>query len=72
MGTTKIRGDVDGDGAFWRLMTLPVEDRMQLYSGERWPGYRWFRSENVVALEHFKKPRQPGQRAGRYGWVDGR
>jgi hypothetical protein len=32
-------------------------------------GYRWFRAENVVAIEHFRKPHRPGQKAGRFGWL---
>jgi DNA polymerase I len=32
-------------------------------------GYRWFRSENVVCIEHFRRQRGPGRRVGRFGWV---
>ena len=54
---------------FWREFTLPQEDWRRLTT-EPWKGgYRWFRSENVIAIEHFQKPRLPGQKAGRFGWV---
>ena len=37
---------------FWRKLVLPQEDRMRL--GIPWHGgYRWFRSPNVVCLEHY-------------------
>ena len=31
--------------------------------------YRFFRSENVVCIEHFRQPRKPGEKAGRFDWV---
>jgi hypothetical protein len=63
-----IKGRVDGtdNGAFWRRLTLPQEDRSILWDGK---GYRWFRSENVVCIEHFRQPHAQGQRAGRFGWT---
>jgi hypothetical protein len=54
------------EGEFWRWLTLPQEETSRLWTGR---GYRWFRAENVVAIEHFRRPREPGQRAGRFGWV---
>jgi hypothetical protein len=54
-------------GTFWRKFIAPQEDRSQ---PERWRGgYRWFRSENVVCIEHFRRPRLPGQTAGHFGWL---
>ena len=45
------------DEAFFRRMTLPQEE------GERftqWCGsFRWFKSYNVVALEHYRSSRPP-------------
>jgi hypothetical protein len=39
--------------AFWQRLILPQEDRdWPLWDGI---GYRWFRSSNVVALEHYKR-----------------
>jgi hypothetical protein len=38
--------------AFWQRRILPQEDRDWPWDGI---GYRWFRSPNVVALEHFKR-----------------
>jgi hypothetical protein len=40
--------------AFYRKRILPEEDRATL-TGETWTGgYRWFRSENIVCLEHYR------------------
>ena len=39
--------------AFWQRLVLPQEDRDWLWDGI---GYRWFRSPNVVALEHYRRP----------------
>jgi hypothetical protein len=65
MGLATLKSKEDA-GAFWRRLILPEEDRTLGWDGR---GYRWFRSENVVCLEHFRKPRKPGQKAGRFGWV---
>lgn len=61
---------IDGeDGAFWRKTRMAEEDRLAYFPRTTCPGYRWFRSENVVAIEHFRKPHVPGQKAGRFGWL---
>ena len=41
---------------FWRKMVLPEEDRLVLLTNVEWTGvgYRWFRSPNIVCLEHYK------------------
>ena len=39
--------------AFWQKMVLPEEDRI-LIDAQWYGGYRWFRSENVVCLEHYR------------------
>ena len=39
--------------AFWQKLVLPQEDRDSPWDGI---GYRWFRSPNVVALEHYRRP----------------
>jgi hypothetical protein len=36
---------------FWQRLVLPQEDRDWLWDGI---GYRWFRSPNVLALEHYR------------------
>jgi hypothetical protein len=40
------------DETFWQKMVLPEEDRL---ADTEWRGvgYRWFKSENVVCLEHY-------------------
>ena len=44
---------------FHRKFILPFEEWR--ISGRHWPGgYRWFRSENVFAIEHYKRVRAPG------------
>jgi hypothetical protein len=39
--------------AFWRRLILPAEDRMEPERPNR--SYRWFRSANVVAIEHYRQ-----------------
>lgn len=69
---TVVKDICENEGkSFYRLMLMPEEDRLLHSPGTVRPGYRWFRSENVVAIEHFRKPHTPGQRAGRFGWVNG-
>jgi hypothetical protein len=66
-GSAKAQFIGDEPGAFFRLVLMAEEDRR-----ERIPrpgGFRWFRSENVVCIEHFRRPHVPGQKAGRFGWV---
>ena len=42
------------DEAFLRSVTFPEEER-HLYRTKPWDGgYRWFRSENVICLEHYR------------------
>jgi hypothetical protein len=39
-----------------RRYILSEEDRVKL-SSEKWNGgYRWFRSENIVCLENYRRP----------------
>jgi hypothetical protein len=60
------------EGAFWRRLTLPEEDRCCLFPiTDRRCGYRWFRSENVVCIEHFRQPHGAEERAGKFGWLKG-
>ena len=42
------------DETFWQKMILPEEDRL---ADTEWKGvgYRWFKSENVVCLEHYRE-----------------
>ena len=58
MVLTKVQDDDDND-VFWQKLILPEEDRRRLFPDLTWAGgYRWFRSENVVCIEHFRR-RQP-------------
>jgi hypothetical protein len=39
--------------AFWRKLVMSEEDHILM--GKEWRGgYRWFRSENVVPIEHYR------------------
>jgi hypothetical protein len=43
------------DEAFWQKRVLPEEDHAHM--GVEWlGGYRWFRSPNVVPIEHYQCP----------------
>ena len=54
------------DGALWRRLVLSEEDRLRLFPATTRPGgYRWFRSENVVCIEHFSAV----ARSGVEGWT---
>ena len=46
--------------AFYRKWTLPEEEKAEPTFAHR--GFRWFRSENVVALEHYRRPKSLPQR----------
>jgi hypothetical protein len=40
---------------FFRKMMFPEEER-HTFTSQRWNGgFRWFRSENVICLEHYRK-----------------
>ena len=67
MKPDKVEDIPSEGGAFYRKMLLPEEDRLKLFPGTARPGYRRFRAENVVAIEHFRKPHRSGQKAGRFG-----
>ena len=42
------------DEIFWQRLVRPQEERARL---TEWKGrgYRWFRSENVVCIEHYRR-----------------
>jgi hypothetical protein len=44
------------DESFLRLVVFPEEDR-HLFTTAPWRGeYRWFRSPNIVPIEHWRRP----------------
>jgi hypothetical protein len=50
------------DEAFLRQFVLPEEDRLRLHAPMGWSnsrGYRWFRSPNIVCLEHYRRVKKP-------------
>jgi hypothetical protein len=61
LGTLIAKALVEKDGALWRKLLSAEEDRWT----DRTGAYRWFRSENVVCIEHFRRPHMSGQKAGR-------
>jgi hypothetical protein len=52
------------DDEFWQKLSWPEEDRYKFTSAPWDGGRRWFRSENVVCLEMYrrKRAREQGQR----------
>ena len=49
-------GTEEDDEAFLRRIIFPEEDR-HLFTSTPWRGgYRWFRSENIVCIEHYRRP----------------
>jgi hypothetical protein len=52
-----VRNKVQTEDAFWRRFTLPQEDRDGPWDGI---GYRWFRSPNIVPLEHYRRSQKEG------------
>jgi hypothetical protein len=63
MGVDSASPNVDpSDDALMRAITFPEEDR-RLFTAAGWQGeYRWFRSPNVVPLEHWRAKRESNQR----------
>jgi hypothetical protein len=52
----KVGDDIDH--AWKRQFVIPEEDRAS-YTTMKWNGgFRWFRSPNVVCLEHYRGKRQ--------------
>jgi hypothetical protein len=50
--------------AFLRKWTIPEEDRAR-YTSAKWAGeYRWFRSPNIVCLEHYRQRKRDISRGG--------
>ena len=61
-----LESQTKADEAFLRKWTFPEEDR-HLFTTAPWNGgYRWFRSDNVVAIEQW--PRQTSVKLRKGGW----
>ena len=59
-----------GGLAFLRQYMLSEEELRPYRWHIPWRGeYQFFRSENVVCIEHFRRPHTLGQKAGRFGWT---
>jgi hypothetical protein len=42
------------DEAFYRRLILPEEDRAEYAALQPKRSYRWFRSKNIVCIEHYR------------------
>ena len=53
-----IRTYSDQEERFFRRLVAPEEDRNPEIRWSRWHGrgVRWFRSPNVVCMEHYRRP----------------
>ena len=49
------------EGAFWRKLILPQEDKRTSWEGK---GYRWFRSPNVIPIEQWRRRRNGDMERG--------
>lgn len=45
------------DDAFWQKITFPEEDRRHFTHKPHDGAYRWFRSTNVIPIEHWQRAR---------------
>jgi hypothetical protein len=53
---------IPSDEAFLRSVIFPEEER-RLYTSVPWcGGYRWFKSENVICFEHYRRSETTPQR----------
>jgi hypothetical protein len=58
------------DEADMRRCVSPEEAKRAYRLLNPWRGeYRYFQSENIVCIEHFREPHTSGQKAGRFGWL---
>jgi hypothetical protein len=67
MTTMLPRRYSEEDEKLMQALTPPEEDR-HLFTRERWStGFRWFRTPNVICLEHYRplppSPKQPTKAA---------
>jgi hypothetical protein len=54
----QVTNNDEEDEAFLRSLVRPEEDRRLLYPTMPWTGgWRWFRSENVIPIEQWRKKR---------------
>jgi hypothetical protein len=60
-----------GDEADMRSCVSPEEAKRAYRRLNPWRGeYRYFQSDNVVCIEHFRVPHTSAQKAGKFGWID--
>ena len=53
--------DEAADETFLRQLVLPEEDRRRFTSAPWRGGFRWFRSSNVIPIEHWRQLRRKQQ-----------
>ena len=51
----RMSANQERDDFFLRGWTIPEEDRTKYTTQPAAAGYRWFKSPNVVCLEHYRK-----------------
>jgi hypothetical protein len=54
MTAVSLISESDDDEAFLRQLIFPEEDRHRFTATPWRGGYRWFRSPNIVCLEHYR------------------
>ena len=57
------KSETEEDEAFLHRLIFPEEDRHRFTATPWRGGYRWFRSENVVCIEHYRVAHEPMPRS---------
>jgi hypothetical protein len=55
MSSTLVRRYSVEDEAFWQRIVFPEEDQRHFTRKPHDGGYRWFRSANVIPIEHWRR-----------------
>ena len=59
---TDALAEYEAEHEFARQVSLPVEDRAKYMPQVKWSGeYRWFRSENIICLEKYRRLKAAGR-----------
>jgi hypothetical protein len=56
MAADCLVSELDDDEVFLRKLIFAEEDRHRFTATPWRGGFRWFRSANVVCLEHYRRP----------------
>jgi hypothetical protein len=55
MSSTLVRRHSAEDEAFWQRIVFPEEDRRHFTRKPHDGAYRWFRSPNIIPIEHWQR-----------------